>query len=203
MAVPCTTTDLIVGTYKLCLNGIDLGPTDGAISISQDNEYNEIYTGQSTSLVSKNRTRQNFSITATMLALSLDKLRVYYGVKEGLIASPGGLAISADQGCTFPEEHTLTVIGPGPGCGARHIYFPRIIITPDQLNYEIDPTTHTKLEVMFTALPSCNGLICSMLDGATLTTVISDIADGNPDGQTTATVACQATAYPDFTTAAP
>ena len=185
MAVPCTTTDLIMGTYKLCLNGVDLGATDGAVSISQSNEYNEIYTGQSTSMITKARTRQNVSVTATMLNLSLDRVRVYYGVKEGLASD--GLAISADTGCSFPEEHTLTITGPGPGCGDRNIHFPRVIITPDSINYDIDPTEHVKVEVEFTALPTCNGLIFSIYDGAN---IITDIGDGDPETHTTASVVC-------------
>ena len=188
MAVPCTTTNLIMGTYKLCLNGVDLGATDGAVTVSQSNEYNEIYTGQSTSMITKARTRQNVSVTATMLNLSLDKLRVYYGVKEGLVST--GLAVTADEGCSFPEEHTLTITGPGLGCGVRNIHFPRVIITPDSIDYEIDPTAHAKVEVEFTALPSCNGLIFSIFDGAD---IITDITDGDPEGHTTATPACLAT----------
>lgn len=200
MAVPCTTTNLIMGTYKLCLNGVDLGATDGAVTVSQSNEYNEIYTGQSTSMITKARTRQNVSVTATMLNLSLDKLRVYYGVKEGLVDT--GLAVSADQGCSFPEEHTLTITGLGLGCGVRNIHFPRVIITPDSIDYEIDPTAHAKVEVEFTALPSCNGLIFSIFDGANM---ISDIADGDPETHTTAAVACVSGNITDTngTTAAP
>jgi hypothetical protein len=200
MAVPCTTTNLIMGTYKLCLNGVDLGATDGAVTVSQSNEYNEIYTGQSTSMITKARTRQNVSVSATMLSLSLDKLRVYYGVKEGLTGE--GLAVSADQGCSFPEEHTLTITGPGLGCGVRNIHFPRVIITPDSIDYEIDPTTHSKVEVEFTALPSCNGLIFSIFDGAS---IISDIADGDPESHTTESVTCATTSVVDTngTTATP
>lgn len=204
MAVPCSTQDLIMGTYRICLNGVDLGSTDGALSIEQSNEYNEIYTGQSTSMITKARTRQNITVTATMLNLSFDKLRVYYGVKEGLATT--GLAISADTGCSFPEEHTLTVEGPGIGCGTRLIHFPRVICAPDTLSYEIDPESHAKLEVIFNALPTCNGLIMSMTDGATNTTVISNIADGNPESHTTETFACETTDVPDTngaTTAAP
>ena len=199
MAVPCTTTNLIMGTYKLCLNGVDLGATDGAVTVSQSNEYNEIYTGQSTSMITKARTRQNVSVSATMLSLSLDKLRVYYGVKEGLTGE--GLAVSADQGCSFPEEHTLTITGPGLGCGVRNIHFPRVIITPDSIDYEIDPTTHSKVEVEFTALPSCNGLIFSIFDG---TSIISDIG-ATAESHTTEAVACETTSVVDTngTTAAP
>lgn len=160
--VPCTTEDLIVGTFNLCLDDVDLGATAGEVTITQDNNWEEVRNGQSRYLQTKFNTQQDWMITATMRTLSLDRLRIYFGVKAGLTGST--LCFKDEGGCLFPEEFALTILGPGPGCGCRNIHFPRVIICPDSLEYIINREALAELEVQFQALPTCDGVIGCITD---------------------------------------
>jgi len=39
---------------------------------------------------------------------------------------------------TLPEDHDLTICGPGPKCGTRNFNFPRTPISPDNIDYTIE-----------------------------------------------------------------
>ena len=154
--IPCTTDDLIVGVYNICLDGIDLGATTGGVTITQSNTYNDVRNDQTTLLQARHKSAQDWKITTTMRSLTLDKMRVLFGVKDGLNAGGDTLCFSdVVDGCSFPEEFQLVISGPGPGCGCRNFQFPRVVITPDELAYTINIDSPVELAVEFTALASC------------------------------------------------
>jgi hypothetical protein len=189
--IPCTTDNLIVGTYNLCLNGIDLGATTGGVTISQSNTFTDVRNDQSTTLQARFRTQQDWTVTTIFRELSLDKLRVFYGITEGLNPAGDILCISEESGgCTFPEEFELTVCGPGPGCGCRTFHFPRVVFTPDQLDYTIVRDTPVEMSVTFTILSSCpDGTIGCITDRC------DEIAT---DETTTAPLVCALGQIPDY-----
>jgi len=161
--IPCGTETLITGNFNICLNGVDLGATTGELTITQENTWEDVKHGQSNLIVNKFLTEQSYMVTATMRSLTLDKLRVFMGLKTGL--SGQSLCIKQEGlGCSWPEEFELTVIGPGPGCGCRNFHFPRVVITPDSIEYVINSEALTELEVEFAALPDCDGLIGCITD---------------------------------------
>ena len=173
MAV-CDTNNLIVGTYRLILDGHDLGTTSGGVSITQNNEFTEIYNDQTNVLQGLFRTKQDFTVTVNIRDLSLDKMRVFSGTQEGFNGTDV-LCISSDIGCTFPEEFSLTVEGPGPGCMCRTFHFPRVVIAPSSVEYVLNREEVTEVSIEFRVLPSCpDGIIgcitdrCAMPDGSTL-----------------------------------
>lgn len=166
----CSREKLIVGTYRVILNGFDLGSTDGAVSITQENEYTEIYNQQTDTLQAIFRTKQDFMITVTMRDLTLDKLRFIYNVPGGTPANGIGLdtdvlCIGSNGLCSFPDEYALTILGPGPGCGCRSFHFPRVVVTPSSIAYEITREEAVAVEVEFRALASCpDGVIGCITD---------------------------------------
>lgn len=206
-AVPCSTDGLIIGPFNLCLNGVDLGATTGGVSITQNREYTEIRNDQSKTLQAIATVTQDFMVTVTMRDLTLDKLRVLYGVREGLAADGQSLCVvdNATE-CSFPEEFTLTVAGPGPGCGYRSFHFPRVVITPATVEILIQRDNPAEVAVEFKVLAACPGgqLMC-VTDVADKIAVAADGAD--PDTHTFSDTQCADTPIPDFvtttTTAAP
>lgn len=164
MAVPCTTEKLIVGTYKMILNGYDLGATTGGVSITQNNEFTEVRNDQIQAIQGIFRTQQDITITTNMLEPSLDKLRFLYGVKEGFNGTDV-LCVSADAGCSFPEEFTLSIETPGPGCMCRVFHFPRIVVVPSSVEYNVTREAPVEVTAEFRVLPSCpEGLLMCVSD---------------------------------------
>ena len=153
----CNTDSLFVGTYQIYVNGHDLGTTSGGVSITQNNEFTEIYNDQTNVLQGIFRTKQDFVVTVNVRELTLDKMRAFSGTKEGLNAAGDVLCISSDFGCTFPEEFDLTIEGPGPGCMCRTFHFPRVVFTPSSLEYIMNREEVTELSVEFRVLAGCNG----------------------------------------------
>jgi hypothetical protein len=188
--IPCTTDDLIVGTYYLCLNDIDLGATSGGVSITQSNTFVDVFNDQTRTLQAKFKTQEIWTITATMRNMTLDRLRVILGVKEGLNVGGDTLCFRDPGNCSFPEEFALTVIGPGPGCGCRNFHFPRVVFTPDSVEYNIQRDVPGEIQVEFTALASCpEGLIGCVTD------VCDTIAT---DEVTTEALVCNEGAIPNY-----
>lgn len=192
--IPCTTDKLIVGTYKIILNGYDLGSTTGGVTISQSNEFTEVFNDQTPSLQAVFRNKQDFMIKTTMRDMTLDKLRIIYGLKEGFNGTDV-LCINADAGCTFPEEYSMTIEGPGPGCMCRQFHFPRVIITPSSIEYIIDRTKQVEVAVEFRVLPSCpDGLIGCISDSCGFI---------NTDLDTQVAFTVSDDPFPNYTTPAP
>ena len=162
--VPCTVDKLIVGPFNILLDGHDMGSTTGGVSITQNREYTEVRNDQSSTVQGIIQTQQDFIITATMRDMTLDKLRVLWGVKEGL--SDDGLTLCVTDNstvCAFPEEFDLLVCGPGPGCGCRTFYFPRVVIVPSSVEILIQRETPVEVAVEFRALASCpdGNILCA------------------------------------------
>lgn len=176
--IPCGTETLITGNFNICLNNVDLGATTGELTIAQENTWENVKHGQSNLIVNKFLTEQSYMVRATFRSLTLDRLRIFMGLKEGL----SGQTMCIRQtglGCSWPEEFALTVVGPGPGCGCRNFHFPRVVITPDSVEYVINSEALTELEIEFSALPDCEGLVgcitdvCGFISTGTGTTALS------------------------------
>lgn len=200
-AIPCSTDGLIIGPFNLCLNGVDLGATTGGVSITQNREYTEIRNDQTRTLQAIATVTQDFMVTVTMRDLTLDKLRVLYGVREGLANDGQTLCVvdNPTDSCSFPEEFTLTVAGPGPGCGYRSFHFPRVVITPSTVEILIQRDNPAEVAVEFKVLASCPAgqLMC-------VTDVADQIATGVTAGNADlAALTCNDAAIPNYTTTTP
>ena len=158
---------IITGPFNLCWNGYDLGLNTGTVTLSQNNEYTEVRSNQSRSLIRKFKTQADYVVTATFATLDLSRLRLFLGQEcqqlQGEI-----LCINDSFTCSFGEEGALTICGPGPGCGCRSYHFPRATITPSTVELAMSLDDYQKVEIEFTILPSCPGgdLFC-----------ISDVCD--------------------------
>ena len=151
---PCDTSGLIIGKYFLYLNDIDLGATVGQVSVNTAYTYAEAMSDQSDFLYGKTRTSQLVTITATMQNMALDKLRAFLGIREGFNGTDTLCWVEAG-GCSTQEEFTLDIRGPGPGCSCRNFHFPRVVITPDNVDVAFGREEYLETEIEFTALASC------------------------------------------------
>jgi hypothetical protein len=188
---PCDTNELIVGTYNMALNGIDLGSTTGGVSIVKNAEYNEVRNDQSCLLQAIHETQQDWEINVTMRSLPAGFMRILYNMPQnvagGNTLNTGLAANSTDPnptdasvcfgqdlstgGCTFPNEYCLTICGPGPNCAVRTWHFPRVVITPASLEYAIQKQNPVELEVQFRALGGCGGIVGCLRDVMDVSTV--------------------------------
>lgn len=161
--IPCTSTDLIIGNYFMGLDGIDLGSTTGGVRIIQSNTYVEVENDQTPHLQAIGKISERWTVEATLQSVTLDKLRVVYGSKNDVIGT--SLTIGGSETCSFPEEFELVICGPGPGCGCRNFRFPRVVFTPDTVEYVIQRDTPVQLPIIFTVLASCpDGDIAEITD---------------------------------------
>ncbi len=159
---------IITGPFNLCWNGQDLGLNTGTVTLSQNNEYTEVRSNQSRSLIRKFKTQADYVVTATFATLDLSRLRLFLGQQDTLNAAGDVLCINDSYTCSDAELGALTICGPGPGCGCRSYHFPRVQITPSTVEMAMSLDDYQKVEIEFTILPSCPGgdLFC-----------ISDICD--------------------------
>lgn len=171
--VPCTTDALIVGSYNIAIRQVgdttyhDLGSTTGGVTITQTNTYQEVENDQSPNLQTKFRINEKFTVDVTLRDVTLDKLRAIYSSKNNpvTVANVSTLDIGGQEICSFPEEWEMVICGPGPGCGCRVFEFPRIVFTPDTVEYTIQRSTPVELSVQFEALAQCpSGKVLTITD---------------------------------------
>lgn len=180
--IPCSNECLVIGTYNVCINGFDLGSTTGGLTLSRNAEYVDVRNDQSCTRQFRYLKQQDWTFTTTIQCVTLDKLRVIYGMgafyttpegenAEAYIPADEGdamLTIAEDQsscGIGSSDEFNVTICGPGPGCGCRIIEMPRVQITPETLDYQITKDNPVQLEVEFTILADCaSGVILTMED---------------------------------------
>lgn len=184
-----TGDNIITGPYNICLAGVDLGLTSGGVTVSQSNSYEDVRGDQTRSLIKRYKTQSDYTITVTMRTLSLDRLRILFGQEDTLNVEGTVLCFQDAGACAFPEEFDLTIVGPGPGCGCRNFHFPRVIVTPDSVDYTIAVDTTAELNIEFTALPDANGLIGCVAD------VCDQIAT---DVATLTALTCAVGSLPDY-----
>ena len=151
----CNSDTLIIGSPEICLDGHSLGCTTGGVNIRQVNEYADVKCDQSQFLISRARTSQMFEIETTFKSLGLDFLRVLFGSQREEL-DDGFCFTSGANGCSIQEEFDMAIRTPGPGCGCRMWYFPRVILTPDQVEYVVTTEAFTEVTVTFTALATCD-----------------------------------------------
>ena len=112
--VPCTSADLVVGTYNVglrhkCvstpLEWQDLGSTTGGVTVTQSNEYTEVFNDQSLYLQAKFRTSEKVMVSLTMQSVTLDRLRAAFASKNNVAADGNSnpqLIIGGQQTCKLP-----------------------------------------------------------------------------------------------------
>lgn len=177
-AIPCGNECLVVGTYSVCINGYDLGSTTGGLTLTRNAEFVDVRNDQSCSRQFRYLKQQDWMFKTTLQCVTLDKLRLIYGMGtvytdpagniQPSMPTPNILNIAENQGdCGIgsTEEHEVVICGPGPGCGCRLIKMNRVLITPETLEYTITKDNPVQLEVEFTVLADCEtGIIISLED---------------------------------------
>lgn len=181
-SIPCGDDCLVIGTYNICIAGYDFGSTTGGLTLSRNAEYVDVRNDQSCSRQFRYLKQQDWTFSTTLQCVTLDKLRLIYGMGE-TYTDPAGveqqvmpnattLVIAEDQGaCGIggTTEYPVTICGPGPGCGCRIIEMGRVLITPETLDYTISKDNPVQLEVEFTILADCTtGIILTMQDDCTV-----------------------------------
>lgn len=159
---------LITGPFHLFVDEYDLGATTGVVSLVRGVTNFAVIHGQSRTPVQNVKTVEETYLRVTMKSLTLDKLRIIYGIQKQQVDSKIGLIDKTlcfgEQKCNLPEVYSLVLEGPGPGCGCRNLHFPRTIVTPDTIDYTISHSNITQVEVRFTVIPDCEGFLGCITD---------------------------------------
>ena len=107
--LPCDTLDLVVGTYNIVINDVDLGSTTGGLKFDVANGYWKATT-----------TLQ--SVTSNhmeMFGFSYDGEKYVYSLENVL------------------DNFTMKVYGPGPGCGCRTWVFENCSLDMSKFEYTL------------------------------------------------------------------
>ena len=170
-SIPCGGQDIVTGTYNICIDGYDFGSTTNGLMISRNAEYVDVRNDQSCTRQTRYLKQQDWSFKTTLQSVTLDKLRLVYGLDATSLSDDGTVLTITENlnGCVIPEPFPVTICSPGPGCGCRIINFPNVVVTPETLDYEITKDNPIQLEVEFTVLADCvTGNIGTMSDDCTI-----------------------------------
>lgn len=149
--------NIITGPFTLAWNGVDLGLNTGTVTLTQSNEYTEVRSNQSRSLIRKFKTQADYTVTATFANLDLSRVRLFLAQQETFDEANNILCINDSYMCSDGEMGELTICGPGPNCGCRSYHFPRVQITPASVDMAMSLDDFQQVEIEFTILPSCPG----------------------------------------------
>lgn len=174
-SIPCGSDALVVGTYNICIDGYDFGSTTGGVTVSRSAEYVDVRNDQSCTRQARYLQQQDWTFSTTLQSVTLDKLRLIYGLPESALVGDTLTISEEENACVFPIPFPVEICGPGPGCGCRIMSFPSVVATPESLEYTITKENPVQLEVEFTILADCtqNGLIGTWTDDCTVTVACS------------------------------
>jgi hypothetical protein len=155
----------LVGAGAICLDGVDIGFTEGGVVVRRDQEINNIMADQVLSPVRKFRTSETFVIATSLLEATLENLRLVYGYPDSQLS--GDCLTLGYQNSCFMAEHELVIKGPGPGCGCRTFVFDRVVAIQSSTEYQLSREDKVVLAVEFEALVNDDGTVGQVCDGCT------------------------------------
>lgn len=153
--------NIIVGSATVAVNGADVGYTIGGTTVRYEPEVREVFADQAVGVVRKARTSERMYVTTTLLEITLSQLRMAFMLPHTqLVVST--LTLGYNNSC-YVEEMELTLVGSGPGCGARTFAFSRVT-TLNSKEYNMTREEETAFEVEFECLKDPSGNFGTIID---------------------------------------
>ncbi len=141
--------NIIQGSAIIYLDGIDIGYTNGGVTVRYSPEYNDIMPDQAVGNVRKFRTSEKMFVTFNLLEPTLDLLRKCWNQPLGNI-SGSYYYLGYNDSCSL-NEHTLALIGKNGMCSARTFYFYKVM-SINETSYAMSRENPTEIEVEFECL---------------------------------------------------
>lgn len=117
--------NIIVGAATLKIDGIDVGFTQGGVTVRFADDYLDVEADQLAGVARKEKTFQRVFVTTTLLEATLLNLRKAIGEPSSQLF---GTALSFGQASPVVTEHTLTITGKSSaGATQREYSFTRCI----------------------------------------------------------------------------
>lgn len=120
--------NIIVGSASLKVNGVDVGFTQGGITLRKSNEYVDVDADQLAGVARKVPTFERMFVTTTLLEATRDNMQ---NVMNEPDSNKSGSHFSFGSGDPVTREFELTVTGDGPDGGTRTYTFYRAISVDD------------------------------------------------------------------------
>jgi hypothetical protein len=109
--------NILVGAGTLKVDGVEIGFTEGGVTLSLEKEFYDVEADQETGILDKKETRQVCSIVTNLLEATLENIKIVWGI-ESPIETPSGKKVLSFGGlsglCSSPQEHGLEFNGCAP-----------------------------------------------------------------------------------------
>jgi len=126
--------NIIIGAASLSIDGVDVGFTQGGVSMRKANEYVDVDADQLAGVAKKVSTFERMFVSTTMLEMTItNMLRI---MNEPNSNSINGSTLAFGSGDPVTREYELTVTGDGPSGTTRTYTFYRAI-SVDEIDHMI------------------------------------------------------------------
>jgi hypothetical protein len=148
------TTDILIGSATVQLNGADIGYTRGGVMWRIDSEHVDIDADQAVGIVRVARAMERAYVEFSMIELTLENMRIAMMLPTAnLVGSV--LTLGYNSPC-WVDEIEVILTGPGPSCGDRVATFPRCV-AKGQREYSMKRDAAAEFKVTFEALKDTDG----------------------------------------------
>lgn len=120
--------NIIVGSAQVSVDGVNIGYTQGGVTLRKQTEWFDVDADQMTGIAKKVPTLERMFVSFTMLEATYDNLQRALNEPD---ANVNGSDLSF--GCAAPvaDEHTLTITGKAPGSKTRTYTIYRAVAVED------------------------------------------------------------------------
>jgi len=154
--------NILMGAASIELNGTDIGFTQGGTTVRSAIESVEVPADQQAAIVRKGVSMRRMYVTFGVLEISLDFMAVAYSLPSSQVVGGTQLTLGYADSCWVPS-HSLTLVGPAPGCGTRTWTFPNCNVLTDT-EYAMTRENASVLETEFEVISDANGNFGTVVD---------------------------------------
>jgi len=116
--------NIIVGSAALSIDGVDVGYTQGGVSMRKSTDFVDVDADQLGGVARKVATFERMFLSTTLLEATHANLRRLLNEPTGALS---GSNLNLGSASPAAQEHTLTVVGQAPSSGTRTYSFFRAI----------------------------------------------------------------------------
>lgn len=127
MSAPFSESNIIVGPAELSLSGVNVGYTQGGVTLRKSEEFFDVEADQLKGVIKKEVTMERMFLTTTMVEATFSNMRK--AMQEAAAQEWSGSALGFGSANPVVTEHTLSVTGNGvDGLTRTYTFFRAIAI---------------------------------------------------------------------------
>jgi len=153
--------NIIVGAAVVTLDSTDMGYTTGGTVVAYEPVWIEVEADQANGVVARKRSSERMYVRTTLLEATLQNILDAFNYPDALLVG-STLTLGYNSSCVV-QEHSLTLTGVGPSCGARTFTFPTVVAIGDK-EYQMTSEEAVQFEVEFEVLKAADGTFGTIVD---------------------------------------